>query len=113
MLDHVAGDHEIKLPEIEITVDQRVNKLDARIRALSDLNTTRRRIDSGDAIGECSEPPRDVTVAASEIADRSHAVELLHQLDKHARKLLARLAVGRGFSLPFKLSVSWCGHRWL
>src|SRR6185369_9014239 len=105
MLDHVAGDHEIKLPEIEITIDQRVNKRDARIRALSDLNTTRRRINSGDAIAECSEPPRDVTVAASEIADRLHAVELLHEVDKHARKLLARLAVPRALGAPFELCV--------
>src|SRR6185369_7956854 len=110
MLDHVAGDHEIKLPEIEITIDQRVNKLDARIRASSDLNTTRGRIYPGDAIAECSEPAGDMTIAASEITDRLHSVELLHQLDKHARKLLARLAVAGSFSPPFKLGVRWCGH---
>ena len=111
MLDHVARDHEIKLSQIEITIDQGVNKLDAGIRAPRDLNPTRGRIDSGDVITECSEPPADVTISAAEIADRSHALEFLHQLDKHASQLLTRLAVTGSFGLPFKLGVCRRRHR--
>src|SRR5262245_16820448 len=110
MFDHVARYDEIKLTKAEITIDQRVNKLDAGIRALSDLNSTRGRIDSGDVITECSKPPGDVTVTATEIANRSHAVELLNELNKHARQFLTRRAVARILGVPFKLGVRWRGH---
>src|SRR5215213_412130 len=113
MLDYVARDHQIKLTQCEITIDEGMDKLDAGISTACNLNPTRGSIDSGNVITECSEPPGDVTVSATEITDRPHAVELLHEVDKHARQLLTRLAVPRTVGVPFKFRVSGRRHLFL
>src|SRR6185503_647261 len=111
MLDHVARYHQIKLPHLEITINQRLDKLNTRINASRDLNATRGSIDSGDLVTECREPASDVTVSATKITDRPHAVELLHELDKHARQLLTGLAITGTLRVPFKLCVRWRCHQ--
>ena len=74
MLDYVARDHQIKLTKIEITIDQRLEKVNLRIRALGDLDATRGCINSGDVVSECSKPAADVTIPATQIANGPHAV---------------------------------------
>src|ERR1043165_459594 len=106
MLDHVARDHEIKLPQLQVTINQSVDKLDTGIRSSSDLNAARRRVNSSHRVTKGRKPAADVSVPATEIADRLDAVEFLHQLDKHIRQLLARRAIPCRFCLPFKFGVS-------
>src|SRR5215207_5001089 len=82
-----------------------MDKLNAGIHTPGYLNAARGSVYSGHVETECSKPPADVTVSATQIADRSDAFELLHELDKHAGQLLAGLTVARGGGLPFKLCV--------
>src|ERR1044071_5612729 len=102
MFDHVARDHEIKLAEVEIPIDQRVHKLNARISSTRDLNATHRSIDAGDVITERGEPPANMAFPTPKIANGGDTVQILHQFDNHARQLLPRRAVPRTFRLPFK-----------
>src|SRR5690349_25129010 len=106
MLDHVARDHEIKLSNVEITINRRVNNLSIRTSLSRDPDAASRCINSCDCVTKCRKPAADVTVSATEIADRPHAVEFLHELDKHIRQLLARRAIARRFGLPFEFGVS-------
>src|SRR5690348_4737514 len=106
MLDDVARDHEIETAEMfQIAIDQRLDELHAGIRAPRDFDPTLRSIDTRNFISERRESSGYMTVAATEIADRFHAIETLHELDEHVRQLLARCAVAGAFGFPLKLAI--------
>src|SRR5262249_36008420 len=90
VLDNIARNHEIEMPQPEFTIDQRFNKLDVRIRTSRNRYPTRRSIDSRNLKPQFGQSPGDMPIPTSEITNRSHSFERLHKLDENRRQLLAR-----------------------
>src|ERR1043166_5453608 len=87
MFDHIARNHEIEIAEtFEIASDPRLDEFSSGISVARELDAACRSVDASNLVTKRCETSADVTVATTEIADRLHAVEALHELDEHTRR---------------------------